>query len=38
MSPVIVHSGEMGDNDHLWFAEFLRQYLPQASVWTLVLS
>ena len=29
MSPVIVHSGEMGDNDHQWFAELLRQYLPQ---------
>lgn len=29
MTPVIVHSGEMGDNDHHWFADFLRQYLPQ---------
>lgn len=29
MSPVIVHSGEMGDNDHAWFAEFVRQYLPK---------
>jgi hypothetical protein len=29
MTPVIVHSGEMGDNDHGWFAELLRQYLPQ---------
>jgi hypothetical protein len=28
MTPVIVHSGEMGDNDHLWFADFLREYLP----------
>jgi hypothetical protein len=28
MTPVIVHSGEMGDNDHLWFADLLRQYLP----------
>jgi hypothetical protein len=28
MTPVIVHSGEMGDNDHQWFAELLRQYLP----------
>lgn len=29
MTPVIVHSGEMGDNDHAWFARFLRQYVPQ---------
>jgi hypothetical protein len=29
MTPVIVHSGEMGDNDHGWFADLLRQYLPQ---------
>ncbi len=29
MTPVIVHSGEMGDNDHAWFADLLRQYLPQ---------
>lgn len=29
MTPVIVHSGEMGDNDHGWFSDFLRQYLPQ---------
>lgn len=29
MTPVIVHSGEMGDNDHVWFADLLRQYLPQ---------
>src|SRR5437870_11243278 len=28
MTPVIVHSGEMGDNDHHWFADLLRQYLP----------
>jgi hypothetical protein len=29
MTPVVVHSGEMGDNDHGWFADLLRQYLPQ---------
>src|SRR6266404_827349 len=29
MTPIIVHSGEMGDNDHGWFADLLRQYLPQ---------
>jgi hypothetical protein len=28
MTPVVAHSGEMGDNDHAWFADFLRQYLP----------
>jgi len=28
MTPIIVHSGEMGDNDHSAFAELLRQYLP----------
>jgi hypothetical protein len=28
MTPVIVHSGEMGDNDHQWFAELLRLYVP----------
>jgi hypothetical protein len=28
MTPVIVHCGEMGDNDHGWFSEVLRQYLP----------
>lgn len=25
---IIVHPGEMGDNDHLWFADLLRKYLP----------
>jgi|GEM_PF-4218983 len=29
LTPVIVHSGEMGDNDHSWFADFLRQYFPR---------
>jgi hypothetical protein len=29
MTPVIVHSAEMGDNDHVWFADLFRQYLPQ---------
>jgi hypothetical protein len=28
LTPVIVHSGEMGDNDHLWFTDLLRNYLP----------
>ncbi len=28
LTPVIVHSGEMGDNDHQWFADLLGQYLP----------
>jgi hypothetical protein len=28
MTPIVVHHGEMGDNDHLWFAELLRKHLP----------
>lgn len=28
MTPVISHRGEMGDNDHEWFAKLLRRYMP----------
>lgn len=28
LSPVVPHYGQMGDNDHLWFADLVRQYLP----------
>ena len=28
LTPIVTHSGEMGDNDHLWFADLLRKYLP----------
>jgi len=28
LTPIIDHPGEMGDNDHLWFADLLRKHLP----------
>jgi hypothetical protein len=28
LTPIITHAGEMGDNDHLWFAELLRKQMP----------
>lgn len=28
LTPVVVHRGEMGLNDQLWFVELLRKYLP----------
>lgn len=29
LTPIITHPGEMGDNDHLWFADVLRKQMPQ---------
>jgi hypothetical protein len=28
MTPIVVHSGEMGHNDQTWFADLLQSYLP----------
>ncbi len=28
LTPIITHRGEMGDNDHLWFADLIRQHMP----------
>jgi hypothetical protein len=29
LTPIITHPGEMGDNDHLWFADLVRQHMPK---------
>ena len=29
LTPIITHPSEMGDNDHLWFADLLRKQMPQ---------
>lgn len=29
LTPIISHHGEMGDNDHLWFADLLRKHMPK---------
>jgi len=29
LTPIIPHHGDMGDNDHLWFADLIRQHMPQ---------
>lgn len=29
LTPIIHHHGEMGDNDHLWFADLLRKQMPK---------
>lgn len=28
MTPIITHHGEKGDNDHAWFTDLVRQYIP----------